>query len=157
MKKTDRIRLFGARLQRVIGRFFLFIGMISLYSLTTGGATDNLGRFLYGAILTIGLTIGIVIWWFRSRDQRELDRSHQLAAEVEELYPYLSRGEQEQLFFRRRGRERRFEALFYLFSVPVNLALAFDSDRSLKVSPGISAFVRRRAWRRAEEIGRAHV
>ena len=114
MKKTDRIRLFGARLQRVIGRFFLFIGMISLYSLTTGGAADDLGRFLYGAILTIGLTIGIVIWWFRSRDQRELDRSHQLAAEVEELYPYLSRGEQEQLFFRRRGRERRFEALFYL-------------------------------------------
>ena len=42
------------------------------------------------------------------------------------------------------------EALFYLFSVPGNLALAFDSDRSLKVSPGVSAFVRRRARRRAE-------
>lgn len=134
MKKSDRIRLLGARLQRLFGRFSIFIGMILLFSLTTGGAADDLGRFLYGAILTIGLTIGIVIWWFMSRDQRELDRSHQLAAEVEELYPFLSRDEQEQAFFRRRGRERRVEALFYLILAAL-AALWFWAMRAIGAQP----------------------
>ncbi len=41
------------------------------------------------------------------------------------------------------------EALFYLMCVPVHLALLLDDRGGLRVGAGVSAFVRRRARRRA--------
>ena len=113
MKKTDRIKLCGARLNRLTFRFFIFYGMMFLYSAVTF-ALGNVGQFLYGALIVLGLSVGIVVLWFRTREKREINRTCQLAAEVKALYPQLSCGEQEQAYLRRMGRERRLEALFYL-------------------------------------------
>ena len=113
MKKTDRIKLCGARLNRLTFRFFIFYGMMFLYTAVTF-ALGNVGQFLYGALIVLGLSVGIVVLWFRTREKREINRTRQLAAEVEALYPQLSCGEQEQAYLRRMGRERRLEALFYL-------------------------------------------
>ena len=114
MKKKDRIRLYGARLNRFIYRFFIFIGMLAFYSLVYGaGPGEDAGTASFGQWFVIVLAIGLVVIWFRNRDQRELDRSHQLAAEVALLFPYATEAEQNHEYTLRRQREMRLEALFY--------------------------------------------
>lgn len=49
------------------------------------------------------------------------------------------------------------EALFYLWSVPVTLAVVMDSGTGLRLGAGVSAFVRHRARRRAlSDLSAAH-
>ena len=115
MKKNDRIRIYGARFNRFIYRFFTFTGMLALYSIIMGTVADENGMHLYGILILAGLTIGIAVGWFSSRRQRETDRSHQLAAEVTLLFPYATAAEQEHEYAMRRRREMRLEAAFYFF------------------------------------------
>ena len=115
MNKKDRICLYGARLNRFGVRILIFIGMLALYSLVTGATADDAGMFLYGLIVLIGLAGLIVYGWFKSRKKREINRSHQLAAEVIVLYPSASSEEKQSLYAQRRSREMRLEALLYLF------------------------------------------
>ena len=107
----NRIRLYGARLYRFIARLAIFIGMMGLYSLFLGSSDWHL---LYGGLLVAALTVGLVFLWVTSRSQRKLDRSHQLAAEVRTLYPDFPAEEQNRAYTRRRRREMRVEALWYL-------------------------------------------
>ena len=80
----DRLRLYGARMNRFTIRLAVFVGMMGLYSLALGGSDWHL---LYGALLVAALTVGLAVLWVSGRKQRKLDRSHQLAAEVKALYP----------------------------------------------------------------------
>ena len=114
MKKADRIRLYGSRLNRFTYRFFIFIGWLALYSLVTGASTDPEGGRLVGLVVVVALLIGIAYGWFSARDQRNIDRSHQLAAEVTLLYPDASAEELNHAYTLRRRREMRLEALLYL-------------------------------------------
>ena len=114
MRMNDRIRIYGARLNRLIYRFFIFIGMLALFSLALGGAADDFGRLVYGVILVIALSVGIVILWFRSKPQRDIDRSQQLAAEVSLSIPDAPVEEQNHEYTLRHRREMRMESLWYL-------------------------------------------
>ena len=115
MNKKDRICLYGARLNRFGVRILIFIGMLAFYSLVTGATADDAGRFLYGLIVLVGLSGLIIYGWFQSRKKREINRSHQLAAEVMVLYPSASLEKKQSLYAQRRSREMRLEALLYLF------------------------------------------
>ena len=107
----ERIRLYGARLYRFTARLAIFVGMMGLYSLALGSSDWHL---LYGAVLVAGLTVGLVILFVTGGKHRRLDRSHQLAAEVRTLYPDFPPEEQNRAYVRRRRREMRLEALWYL-------------------------------------------
>ena len=114
MKKENRLRLCGARLNRFIYRFFIFIGMVALFSLMIGASAPGEERRAMGVLLIAGLSVGIVILWFSGRRQRELDRSQQLAAETALLFPYADAEELNHEYTLRKRREKRLEALFYL-------------------------------------------
>ena len=114
MKKQDRIRICGARLTRFIYRFFIFVGMLALYSLVLGAETSEEGARVTGILALAGLAVMIAVGWFLGRQQRETDRSHQLAAEVALLFPDAPAAVQNREYAMRRRRELRVEALFYL-------------------------------------------
>ena len=107
----NRLRMYGARLNRFTIRLAIFVGMMGLYSLALGSTDWHL---LSGGLLVAALTAGLVILWVTSRKQRKLDRSHQLAAEVRMLYPGFPAEELDRAYTRRRRREMRLEALWYL-------------------------------------------
>ena len=114
MNRNERFRIYGARLNRFAHRFFIFVGMLALFSLVVGASAEGEARRITGIVLILALCVGIVILWFTSRSQRELDRSQQLAAETALLFPYADAGERDQKYTLRKRREKRLEALFYL-------------------------------------------
>ena len=115
MNKKDKIRLYGARYNRFGMRFFAFIGMLAFYSLVMGVKNEDEGKFLYEFVVLVGLFGLMIFGWFKGRKKREIDRSHQLSAEVSVLYPSVSSEEKKKLYMLRRRREMRLEALLYLF------------------------------------------
>ncbi len=114
MKKNDRIRLNGNRLNRLTYRFFIYVGMMALMSLLLGTVSVDAGTRIFYIVVLLALLVGMLILWIRSSEQRHLDRSHQLAFEVTQLYPDASSADQNRLYHLRRQRELRLEALFYL-------------------------------------------
>ena len=114
MGRNDRIRVYGARLNRFAHRFFIFFGMLALFSLFVGASAEGEERRVAGALLVLALSVGIVIGWFASKRQRELDRSQQLAAETTLLFPYIDAAGLDHEYTLRKRREKRLEALFYL-------------------------------------------
>ena len=54
----DRLRMYGARMNRFTLRLAIFVGMMGLYSLALGSADWHM---LYGGLLVAALTVGLVI------------------------------------------------------------------------------------------------
>ena len=115
MEKLYRIPLFGARRNRLAYRFFIFIGLLALFSLFFGVRLgEDSGTPLLAMLTVCALGIGALVGWFMTRSQRERDRSQQLAAEVTVLFPNAAAEELNHAYTLRRRREMRLEALWYL-------------------------------------------
>ena len=117
MKKQDRIRICGARQDRLAKRILLGGGLMALYSICFG-----LVPGLLMILIWIGLAAATAWAFYSARHQRRIRREQQIAAEVIEMDPEPSREELRAAYGQRRQKELRLEARWYVcFAVAVFL------------------------------------
>ena len=117
MKKQDRIRICGARQDRLAKRILLGGGLMALYSVCIG-----LVPGLLMILIWIGLAAATAFAFHNAREQRRIRRERQIAAEVIEMDPEPSREALRAAYGQRRQKELRLEAGWYVcFAVAVFL------------------------------------
>lgn len=117
MKKQDRIRICGARKDRLAKRILLGGGLMALYSICFGLAPG-----LLMILIWIGLAAATARAFYSARHQRRIRREQQIATEVIEMDPEPSREALRAAYGQRRQKELRLEAGWYVcFAVAVFL------------------------------------
>ena len=121
-KQKIPLHLRGARLQRYLQYYIIFVGLMALYSvaLDIAGASN-----IIIVIILLGLTGGAVYSLFFNRKKRSEKQSAQLSAEATEARPDASSVELYDVYDGLLRRDMRMEAVFWCFLCALALLCAF--------------------------------